>query len=66
MRAEITGQRLTSLFRPQTVALVGASDRSTFSRNAYENPGSATASGRRTPPAGCSSMRAFRSYRPAS
>jgi acyl-CoA synthetase (NDP forming) len=37
MRAEITGHRLTSLFRPQRVALVGASDRSTFSRNAYEN-----------------------------
>jgi acetate---CoA ligase (ADP-forming) len=37
MRAEITGHRLTSLFRPQRVALVGASDRSPFSRNAYEN-----------------------------
>ena len=27
----ITGERLTSLFRPRSVALVGASDKSTFS-----------------------------------
>ncbi len=37
MPAEITGDRLTRLFRPRRVALVGASDKSTFSRNAYEN-----------------------------
>jgi acetate---CoA ligase (ADP-forming) len=37
MRAVITGDRLTSLFRPRRVALVGASDKSAFSRNAYEN-----------------------------
>lgn len=37
MSTEITGGRLASLFRPQRVALVGASDKSTFSRNAYQN-----------------------------
>ena len=31
MPAEITAGRLTSLFRPRSVALVGASDKSTFS-----------------------------------
>jgi acetate---CoA ligase (ADP-forming) len=35
--AEITGDRLTSLFRPRSVALVGASDKSTFSMIAYQN-----------------------------
>lgn len=34
---QITGQRLTSLFRPRSVALVGASDKSTFSLLAYRN-----------------------------
>ena len=34
---QITGQRLTSLFRPRSVALVGASDKSTFSMLAYRN-----------------------------
>jgi acetate---CoA ligase (ADP-forming) len=34
---EITGERLTSLFRPRSVALVGASDKSTFSLLAYRN-----------------------------
>jgi len=33
----ITGERLTSLFRPRSVALVGASDKSTFSALAYRN-----------------------------
>jgi len=33
----ITGARLTSLFRPRSVALVGASDKSTFSLLAYRN-----------------------------
>src|ERR1700688_456839 len=33
----ITGERLTSLFRPRSVALVGASDKSTFSMLAYSN-----------------------------
>ncbi|HTQ94402.1 MAG TPA: acetate--CoA ligase family protein [Streptosporangiaceae bacterium] len=33
----ITGGRLTSLFRPRSVALVGASDKSTFSLLAYRN-----------------------------
>jgi acetate---CoA ligase (ADP-forming) len=37
MPSEITGDRLTSLFRPRSVALVGASDKSTFSRMAYQN-----------------------------
>ena len=35
--AEITADRLTSLFRPSSVALVGASDKSTFSMLAYRN-----------------------------
>jgi acetate---CoA ligase (ADP-forming) len=35
--SEITGERLASLFRPRSVALVGASDKSAFSRTAYEN-----------------------------
>jgi acetate---CoA ligase (ADP-forming) len=35
--AAITGERLTSLFRPRSVALVGASDKSTFSALAYRN-----------------------------
>src|SRR6516225_3143115 len=34
---EITSERLTSLFRPRSVALVGASDKSTFSVLAYRN-----------------------------
>jgi acyl-CoA synthetase (NDP forming) len=33
----ITGERLTSLFRPRSVALVGASDKSVFSMIAYSN-----------------------------
>jgi acetate---CoA ligase (ADP-forming) len=33
----ITGERLTSLFRPRSVALVGASDKSVFSALAYRN-----------------------------
>jgi acyl-CoA synthetase (NDP forming) len=33
----ITGERLTSLFRPRSVALVGASDKSVFSALAYGN-----------------------------
>ena len=33
----ITADRLTSLFRPRSVALVGASDKSTFSMLAYRN-----------------------------
>ena len=37
MHSEITGDRLTSLFRPRSVALVGASDKSTFSVLAYRN-----------------------------
>ena len=37
MPAEITAERLTSLFRPRSVALVGASDKSTFSLLAYHN-----------------------------
>jgi acyl-CoA synthetase (NDP forming) len=37
MAAEISGERLTGLFRPRNVALVGASDKSTFSLNAYQN-----------------------------
>ncbi len=32
-----TGQRLTTLFRPRSVVLVGASDKSTFSLLAYRN-----------------------------
>jgi acyl-CoA synthetase (NDP forming) len=30
MNAQISGERLTSLFRPRSVALVGASDKSVF------------------------------------
>ena len=37
MPSQITGERLTSLFRPRSVALVGASDKSTFSMLAYRN-----------------------------
>lgn len=37
MTIEISTQRLKSLFRPQAVAFVGASDKSGFSRNAYAN-----------------------------
>jgi acyl-CoA synthetase (NDP forming) len=37
MSARITGDRLTTLFRPRSVALVGASDKSTFSVTAYSN-----------------------------
>jgi hypothetical protein len=35
MPHQITGERLTSMFRPRSVALVGASDKSTFSMLAY-------------------------------
>lgn len=37
MPSEITGERLTSLFHPRSVALVGASDKSAFSMLAYRN-----------------------------
>ena len=37
MPYQITGERLTSLFRPRSVALVGASDKSVFSMLAYRN-----------------------------
>jgi acyl-CoA synthetase (NDP forming) len=37
MPSQITGERLTSLFRPRSVALVGASDKSAFSMLAYSN-----------------------------
>jgi acyl-CoA synthetase (NDP forming) len=37
MASQIAGERLTSLFRPRSVALVGASDKSTFSALAYRN-----------------------------
>jgi acyl-CoA synthetase (NDP forming) len=37
MAYQITGDRLTSLFRPRSVALVGASDKSVFSQLAYHN-----------------------------
>jgi acyl-CoA synthetase (NDP forming) len=37
MPTEITGERLATLFRPRSVALVGASDKSTFSLIAYRN-----------------------------
>ena len=37
MPYQITGERLTSLFRPRSVALVGASDKSVFSQIAYYN-----------------------------
>jgi acyl-CoA synthetase (NDP forming) len=35
--SQITGARLTSLFRPRSIALVGASDKSVFSMIAYGN-----------------------------
>ena len=35
--APITGERLTTLFRPRSVALVGASDKSVFSMIAHDN-----------------------------
>ena len=37
MPSPITGERLTSLFHPRSVVLVGASDKSVFSMNAYNN-----------------------------
>lgn len=37
MPDHITGERLTRLFRPRSVALVGASDKSAFSQIAYHN-----------------------------
>ena len=37
MPFQITGERLTSLLRPRSVALVGASDNSPFSMLAYRN-----------------------------
>jgi len=37
MAYQIAGDRLTSLFRPRSVALVGASDKSVFSQIAYHN-----------------------------
>ena len=37
MPAEITADRLSSLFRPRSVALVGAADKSAFSQIAYHN-----------------------------
>ena len=37
MPYQITGERLTSLFRPHSVALVGASDKSVFSQIAHHN-----------------------------
>ena len=37
MPSQVTGDRLTTLFRPRSVALVGASDKSTFSILAYSN-----------------------------
>ena len=37
MNAQISGERLTTLFRPRSVALVGASDKSVFSMIAYGN-----------------------------
>jgi acetate---CoA ligase (ADP-forming) len=37
MPAQITGDRLTTLFRPRSVALVGASDKSPFSAITYAN-----------------------------
>jgi acyl-CoA synthetase (NDP forming) len=37
MPTEITGERLATLFRPRSVALVGASDKSAFSLIAYRN-----------------------------
>lgn len=35
--SEVTPERLASLFRPRSVALIGASDKSSFSHNAYKN-----------------------------
>jgi acetate---CoA ligase (ADP-forming) len=37
MPAELAAERLTSVFRPRSVALVGASDKSVFSQLAYHN-----------------------------
>ncbi|MEU7874484.1 acetate--CoA ligase family protein [Dactylosporangium sp. NPDC049140] len=37
MSSDITGERLNSLFRPRSVALVGAANKSTFSALAYRN-----------------------------
>src|SRR5207248_10098973 len=37
MPAELAAERLISLFRPRSVALVGASDKSVFSQLAYHN-----------------------------
>ena len=37
MPDHITGERLTRLFRPRSVALVGAANMSTFSLLAYKN-----------------------------
>lgn len=37
MNAQISGERLTALFHPRSVALVGASDKSVFSMIAYSN-----------------------------
>jgi acyl-CoA synthetase (NDP forming) len=37
MTPQVTGDRLTTLFRPRSVALVGASDKSPFSMLAYYN-----------------------------
>ena len=37
MTPQITGNRLATLFRPRSVALVGASDKSLFSQLAYRN-----------------------------
>jgi NAD(P)H-dependent flavin oxidoreductase YrpB (nitropropane dioxygenase family)/succinyl-CoA synthetase alpha subunit len=37
MPDHVTGERLASLFRPRSVALVGASDKSAFSQIAYHN-----------------------------
>lgn len=37
MSSDITPQRLKTLFRPRSVALVGASDKSLFSARAFEN-----------------------------
>src|SRR3984893_7413784 len=39
MPAQITADRLTTLFRPRSVALVGASDKSVFSMIAHGNLG---------------------------
>jgi acetate---CoA ligase (ADP-forming) len=37
MTSQITGDRLATLFRPRSVALVGAADKSVFSQLAYRN-----------------------------